>query len=577
VAFDDRSSGDAKPRAARGLTSSELLAGIFDADSWGAWPELQVQARRAALSALPEGPDEDYRRQLSSARAASGVDESVIGGAGRVSGVPCAGLVWEFGFLAGSVGVATAAIAVAAIRRATGAGLPLVAITRSGGTRMQEGALAFVQMAPVTAAIAAHKSQGLPFMVYLADPTTGGVLASLASLGDYAAAQPGGLVGFLGPRVYEALHGEAFPEGVQRAENLLAHGVIDRVADVSEAAADFGTLLAHWNSARRWSHAPRPFQAGVVAPWLGPVGRSGPSGSNSPVAGVRAPGTARVSGEDSDAGASGAARTELASPQGGRLDLVAAGPEDLWSHILATRSPQRSGVREFATALLAGAVVLSGTGAGEASVAMRVMVGAIQTRVPDGRAVPVVLIGTDDRQSGHPLTPAALREAQRGIALASRWGLPIVSVVDTLGGQLSVAAEEGAIAGEIARTTADMAAAPVPTLAVLLGAGTGGVALSLLVADRVIASERAWVSPLPPEGAATIRYRDASRAPQAAWEQGVAAARLAEAGFIDVVTQESQSGDPVMGAAAAVRDLLPALLEGWDPAARLTRFVAWSQ
>ena len=135
----------------------------------------------------------------------------------------------EFAFLAGSIGRAAADRLVAAIERATREGLPLLAGPVTGGTRMQEGTPAFVQMVRISEAVAAHRAAGLPYLVYLRHPTTGGVMASWGSLGHVTVAEPGALVGFLGPRVYEALYGKPFPEGVQTAENLYAHGIIDAV------------------------------------------------------------------------------------------------------------------------------------------------------------------------------------------------------------------------------------------------------------------------------------------------------------------------------------------------------------
>src|SRR5690606_19416418 len=119
---------------------------------------------------------------------------------------------------------------------ATAEGLPLLAAPASGGTRMQEGTPAFVQMVRISAAVAQHKEAGLPYLVYLRHPTTGGVMASWGSLGHVTVAEPGALTGFLGPRVYEALYGKPFPEGVQTSENLYAHGIIDAVVPPEEIA-----------------------------------------------------------------------------------------------------------------------------------------------------------------------------------------------------------------------------------------------------------------------------------------------------------------------------------------------------
>src|SRR5690606_26180927 len=159
----------------------------------------------------------------------SGCDESVLTGRGAVKGRPVAFIVSEFRFLAGSIGKDTARRIVEAIRRATTEGLPLVASTASGGTRMQEGTPAFVGMIDISRAIMDHREAGLPYLVHLRHPTTGGVFASWGSLGHVTVAEPGALVGFLGPKVYELLNGTPFPPGVQQSENLVSHGIIDGV------------------------------------------------------------------------------------------------------------------------------------------------------------------------------------------------------------------------------------------------------------------------------------------------------------------------------------------------------------
>ncbi|MGK2868382.1 MAG: carboxyl transferase domain-containing protein, partial [Mycobacterium sp.] len=131
-----------------------------------------------------------------------------------------------------------------AITRATAERLPLLASPASGGTRMQEGTVAFLQMVKIAAAVELHKREHLPYIVYLRHPTTGGVFASWGSLGHVTAAEPGALIGFLGPRVYEQLYGEKFPPGVQTAENLYKHGVIDGVVTLEVLRAVLNRTLA---------------------------------------------------------------------------------------------------------------------------------------------------------------------------------------------------------------------------------------------------------------------------------------------------------------------------------------------
>jgi acetyl-CoA carboxylase carboxyl transferase subunit beta len=199
-----------------------LRDAVLDEGSFISWDQAPVDV----------GADAQYRRELAQARAATGLDESVLTGEGTVCGRRVAVVASEFDFLAGSIGVAAAERITAAVERATAERLPLVASPSSGGTRMQEGTVAFLQMVKIAAAVELHKQEHLPYLVYLRHPTTGGVFASWGSLGHVTAAEPGALIGFLGPRVYEHLYGEPFPTGIQTAENLHRHGVIDGVVPI---------------------------------------------------------------------------------------------------------------------------------------------------------------------------------------------------------------------------------------------------------------------------------------------------------------------------------------------------------
>ncbi|MET9067552.1 carboxyl transferase domain-containing protein [Streptosporangium sandarakinum] len=208
---------------------------VLDPGTWRSWDTPPAEP-------APNGSD--YAEELAAARARSGYDESVVTGEGLLDGRRVAVVACEFSFLAGSIGVAAAERLTAAVERATAERLPLLAAPASGGTRMQEGALAFTQMVKITAAVAAHRAAGLPYIVYLRHPTTGGVFASWGSLGHVTAAEPGALIGFLGPRVFESLHGYPFPEGVQVAENLFAHGLIDAVVSAEDVRRIAAGVLA---------------------------------------------------------------------------------------------------------------------------------------------------------------------------------------------------------------------------------------------------------------------------------------------------------------------------------------------
>ena len=205
-------------------TVEELLGLVLDDGSFESWDEpIDISGHPAA-----------YRETLERAAEKAGTDESVVTGRGLMRGRPVVVVANEFGFLAGSIGRAAADRIAAAVRRATAAGLPVLATTASGGTRMQEGTPAFVRMIEISRALMAHRAAGLPYLVYLRNPTMGGVFASWGSLAHVTVAEPGALVGFLGPKVYEALNGEPFPAGVQSAENLAARGVIDAVVPAED-------------------------------------------------------------------------------------------------------------------------------------------------------------------------------------------------------------------------------------------------------------------------------------------------------------------------------------------------------
>jgi len=452
-----------EPVKPRRLSAAELIDLVLDEDSWRSWDTTPMQGELSPA----------YAAELAAAHEKTGADEAVLTGEGRMRGRRVAVLMGEFGFLAGSIGRAAADRLVTAIHRATAEGLPLLAGPVSGGTRMQEGTPAFVQMVRISEAVAAHRAAGLPYLVYLRHPTTGGVMASWGSLGHVTVAEPGALVGFLGPRVYEALYGKPFPPGVQTAENLFAHGIIDGVV----APEDVPDLLAR---ALDILMAPR---TGVA---------------------------------------------EVASPE----DLPVADVET-WEAVTRSRRPDRPGVRRLLRYAASDVIPLNGTGQGEADPGLLIAL----VRFGD---VPCVFLGQDRRgqTADRPMGPEALREARRGMHLAEELGLPLVTVIDTQGAALSAAAENGGLAGEIARCLADLVSLRAPTLCLMLGEGNGGGALALLPADRVIAAQHAWLSPLPPEGASAIVHRDTDHAPEMARAQHVRALDLAARGVVDRIVAE---------------------------------------
>ena len=196
----------------------------FDDGSWEALPAPPVEEDPLHFS-----DDKPYPERLAAARKANGAMDAVSIGYGTIRGVPAVAMVQDFAFMGGSLGMAAGEGFVAAAEAAVARSCPLVAFTAAGGARMQEGALSLMQMARTTIAIQRVKAAGLPYVVVLTDPTTGGVTASYAMLGDVHLAEPGALIGFAGPRVIEQTIRETLPAGFQRSEYLLEKGMVDKV------------------------------------------------------------------------------------------------------------------------------------------------------------------------------------------------------------------------------------------------------------------------------------------------------------------------------------------------------------
>lgn len=316
--------------------------------------------------------------------------------------------------------------------------------------------------------------------MHLRHPTTGGVFASWGSLGHLTVAEPNALIGFLGPKVYEVVHGEPFPEGIQTGENLVRHGIIDAVVTQRRLPGIFADAL-------------KLFTDPMESPRL-----------------QRRP----------------------------KVDLDTV-DHDVWRSIELTRLGKRAGVRDILRLASDTTLRLQGTGEGERDTAIMVSLARL-----DG--VPCVVVGQDPlaQTRQNPMGPAALREARRGMKLAEELSLPLVTIIDTPGAELSVAAEEGAMAGEIARCIATMSKMAVPTVSVLLGPGTGGGALALMPADVTIAALHSWLSPLPPEGASAIMFGNADAAPDLAVQQQVSSLDMWRAGVVRHIVAEFDDDSP---------------------------------
>jgi acyl-CoA carboxylase subunit beta len=382
----------------------------------------------------------------------------------------------RFEVLGGTMGAAAGEKVVRAYDRARELRLPMVVLTRTGGARLQEGMVALVQLARTAASARRHADAGLLSLAVYGSPTTGGVLASYASLVDLRAVVAGAVIGFAGPRVAEGTLGIPLPPGSHTAESVYEHGL----ADAHLAAAD----VAAWVEAAL-GLADRPLPARPLPAW--------DAGADQPGAGSDA------------ADASGA-----------------------WAEVLRARAVGRPSGIDRAALLCSSWVELRGTDP---------TVRAGLARVAGRRCV---VVATDRYCAAGRPTPAAFRLVQRAVALAGRLGLPLVTLVDTPGADPSPAAEVDGVAAEIARALAALASCPAPTVSVCVGEGGSGGALALSYTDRLLMCEHATFLVIAPEGAAAILERDATKAAAVAGRLRLTSADMLALGVVDEVIAEDQ-------------------------------------
>jgi acetyl-CoA carboxylase carboxyl transferase subunit beta len=220
------------------IGAKERFAALFDNGEHELLPAAQVP-----FDPLRFRDDKRYADRIRDARTKTGQQDALLAARGTMDGQPVVIAVQSFEFMGGSLGLATGAGLVAAMRCAVAEHRPFIVIVSSGGARMQEGIMSLMQMPRTTVGVDMLREAGLPYIVVLTDPTTGGVSASYAMLGDVHLAEPGALIGFSGPRVIEQTIRERLPEGFQRAEYLLEHGMIDMIVHRHELKATLSRLV----------------------------------------------------------------------------------------------------------------------------------------------------------------------------------------------------------------------------------------------------------------------------------------------------------------------------------------------
>ena len=235
------------------LTARERLLTMFDGEHW-----VEQDAGLKSNDPLKFTDTKPYKNRLDASRKATGLPDAIIVGVGRIEGREAVVAAMEYAFIGGSMGVVMGEKIVRAAETALARRIPLIVVSCSGGARMMEGALSLMQMAKISAALARLDRAGVPYISVLTDPTTGGVTASFAMLGDLNIAEPKALIGFAGPRVIEQTIRQKLPDGFQRSEFLVERGMLDLIVDRRELKATLARVL-------RFLSAP-PVTASAVTP-----------------------------------------------------------------------------------------------------------------------------------------------------------------------------------------------------------------------------------------------------------------------------------------------------------------------
>ncbi|MFL5673943.1 MAG: acetyl-CoA carboxylase carboxyltransferase subunit alpha [Chloroflexota bacterium] len=515
------------------MSAHARLDVLLDGGSWA-----ERDAGLQSVDRLGFVDQKTYPDRLAAAQTATGMRDAAVWGTGALGGMRAALCVMDFGFMGGSMGAVVGEKVTRAAEYALAERVPLIIVSASGGARMQEGTLALMQLAKTMAALERLRSGGVPYISVLSDPTTGGVFASFAAVGDVNVAEPNALIGFAGSRVSAGTIAQELPDGFQRSEFLFAHGFIDRVVTRTEMRGELIGLL----------HALPPRD---VAP------------GEQLAADVDTPGFRPLSFLSSIAERVGDLVTTPDESSHEALDeLPESDPRDaVWERVQLARNLRRPRTLEFVHALTDDFIELHGDRFFGDDAAMVAGLARL-----DGRRI--VVIGqqkgadTDEnirRNFGMP-HPEGYRKAMRIMELAERFGLPIITFVDVPGAHPGPESEERGIAEAIARSIGLMSRLRTPIVTVITGEGGSGGAIAIAMADVVIALENAVYSVISPEGCASILWRTADEAPTAALAMKMTAADQKALGVVDIVVPEPGEGahtDP----AETARRLRPILLD----------------
>ena len=469
----------------------ERIKMVFDAQTFEEWDEEFTGGNPCHFKG--------YEEKLGDLQRNTGLNEAVITGKGKIDGMEAAVGVCDTRFLMGSMGYAVGEKLTRAIERATVEKLPLIIFTCSGGARMQEGIVSLMQMEKTAAALKKFDAAGGLYITVLTNPTTGGVTASFAMLGDIILAEPQALVGFAGPRVIRQTIGEELPEGFQRAEFLLEHGLIDNIVERRFLKQTLSTLL-------RLHKKPQVETMSRYQQYLDDIY---------------------------------AKKIDIKKEE----TLLAAKNEkkqlSAWEKVQIARSGKRPSALDYIGYLTKDFYELHGDRAYRDD-------GAVVGGIAFFGKQPVTVIGQQKgatikenivRNFGMPY-PEGYRKALRLMKQAEKFHRPVLCLVDTPGAYCGIGAEERGQGEAIAKNLFEMADLKVPVLSIVIGEGGSGGALALAAGNEVWMLENSVYSILSPEGFASILWKDASKAEKAAQVMKLTAQDLKELGIIEQILPE---------------------------------------
>jgi acetyl-CoA carboxylase carboxyl transferase subunit beta len=426
-----------------------------------------------------------YQEKIESLQQQHHLREAVVTGQTKIGGHSVALGVMDTRFMMASMGHIVGEKITRLFERATAKKLPVILYCCSGGARMQEGIVSLMQMAKTSAAVKAHSESGLLYISVLTNPTTGGVTASFAMLGDIILAEPKAMIGFAGPRVIEQTTGQKLPDGFQKAEFLVEHGFVDAIVERSNQRAVLAQLL---------SCTKAPKNKLFIDEYI-PV--------------------------EHEAGHE---------------------PPTAWERVHTARMKERPTGLDFINHLFDDFYELHGDRYCNDDHAI---VGGVATF----KGVPVMVIAEQKgkasveesmyRNFGMP-QPDGYRKAMRLMHIAEKCHMPVVNFIDTPGAYPGIEAEERGQGEAIARNLAEMSQLKTPVVAIIIGEGSSGGALALGVSDEVWILENAVYSILSPEGFASILYKDGSKAPEAAEQMRMQASDLKELDIVEQVITETK-------------------------------------